>query len=163
MYLVTLIARHLYWKYSKRYDLDDLVSTGTLGLIDAVDKFSAANGMELKAYANYRIRGSMLDYIISCSVVHSRKERVSCERLSNGHLNHPSCRYFPDLDRLILDGERRRMVGKAQVGLREREREILRLTAQGLSNRKIAPILHMSQTGVLLARRGAIEKVRQCL
>lgn len=162
MYLVTLIARHVYWKYGKRYDLDDLTSTGTLGLIDAVDRYDPSNGVELKAYANYRIRGSMLDYILSCSVVHSRAHEVHCEALSNGHLSHPNCRYAPGLDDAVLDSERRRGVNVAveRSGIKRRDREILRLTAAGLSNRKIAPVLGMSQTGVLLARRSAIEKIR---
>jgi RNA polymerase sigma factor for flagellar operon FliA len=41
--------------------LDDLVSTGVVGLIHAIDRFDAAQGVKLKTYAEYKIRGGILD------------------------------------------------------------------------------------------------------
>lgn len=40
---------------------DELVSAGCLGLIDAVDKFNPAKDVSLKTYAQYRIKGAILD------------------------------------------------------------------------------------------------------
>lgn len=42
-------------------ELDDLVSEGTVGLIDAVRKFDTAKGVTIESYARYRIRGAILD------------------------------------------------------------------------------------------------------
>jgi len=42
-------------------DLDDLISAGTLGLIDAVDKFDRAVATNFKKYAEIRIKGAILD------------------------------------------------------------------------------------------------------
>jgi RNA polymerase sigma factor for flagellar operon FliA len=42
-------------------DLDDLVSAGTIGLIAAIDRFDPARGLQLKTYAEFKIRGAMLD------------------------------------------------------------------------------------------------------
>lgn len=42
-------------------ELDDLVSDGTVGLIDAVRKFDPARGVNIESYARYRIRGAILD------------------------------------------------------------------------------------------------------
>lgn len=42
-------------------DVDDLVGTGVLGLLDAVRKFDAGKRVKLESYARYRIRGAILD------------------------------------------------------------------------------------------------------
>ena len=41
--------------------LDDLTSAGVLGLIDAVDKYDPAKMVKFKTYAEFRIRGAILD------------------------------------------------------------------------------------------------------
>ncbi len=42
-------------------DFDDLVSTGVLGLIDALRKFDSRRDVKLERYARHRIRGAILD------------------------------------------------------------------------------------------------------
>jgi RNA polymerase sigma factor for flagellar operon FliA len=44
-------------------EVEDLINTGVLGLIDAVDKFVPDRGVKFKTYAEFRIRGAMLDYL----------------------------------------------------------------------------------------------------
>ncbi len=44
-------------------ELDDLISSGIVGLIDAIDRFDPGKGVKFKTYAEFRIRGSMLDYL----------------------------------------------------------------------------------------------------
>lgn len=58
---VRLIARRIYERLPERVSLDDLVSTGVVGLIAAIDRFDAAQNVKLKTYAEYRIRGAILD------------------------------------------------------------------------------------------------------
>ncbi len=41
--------------------VDDLISIGTVGLIDAVDKFNPEKGKGFRAYAELRIKGAILD------------------------------------------------------------------------------------------------------
>jgi len=41
--------------------LDDLISAGVLGLISAIDRFDPAHNVKLKTYAEYKIRGAILD------------------------------------------------------------------------------------------------------
>jgi len=43
--------------------VEDLINTGILGLIDAIDKFVPDRGVKFKTYAEFRIRGAMLDYL----------------------------------------------------------------------------------------------------
>jgi RNA polymerase sigma factor for flagellar operon FliA len=42
-------------------EMDDLVSAGTLGLVDAVRKFDLSRKVKIESYARHRIRGSILD------------------------------------------------------------------------------------------------------
>jgi RNA polymerase sigma factor FliA len=58
---VQLIARRIHERLPESVSLDDLVSTGILGLISAVDNFDPAHNVKLKTYAEYKIRGAILD------------------------------------------------------------------------------------------------------
>ena len=58
---VRLIARRIHERLPESVNLDDLVSTGTLGLIAAIDRFDPRHNVKLKTYAEYKIRGAILD------------------------------------------------------------------------------------------------------
>src|SRR5437763_12304370 len=58
---VRLIARRIHDRLPESVSLDDLISTGIVGLISAVDRFDASQNVKLKTYAEYKIRGSILD------------------------------------------------------------------------------------------------------
>jgi RNA polymerase sigma factor for flagellar operon FliA len=58
---VRLIARRIHERLPENVSLDDLISTGVLGLIAAVDHFDPAQGVQLKTYAEHKIRGAILD------------------------------------------------------------------------------------------------------
>src|SRR4029077_4881766 len=58
---VRLIARRIHDKLPESVSLDDLISTGVVGLITAVDHFDSSQNVKLKTYAEYKIRGAILD------------------------------------------------------------------------------------------------------
>jgi RNA polymerase sigma factor for flagellar operon FliA len=58
---VRLIARRIHDKLPESVSLDDLISTGVVGLITAVDNFDPTQNVKLKTYAEYKIRGAILD------------------------------------------------------------------------------------------------------
>ncbi len=58
---VRLIARRIHERLPDSVNLDDLISTGTLGLIAAIDRFDPKHNVKLKTYAEYKIRGAILD------------------------------------------------------------------------------------------------------
>ena len=58
---VRLIARRIQERLPESISLDDLVSTGVLGLISAIDNFDPGHNVKLKTYAEYKIRGAILD------------------------------------------------------------------------------------------------------
>ncbi len=58
---VKLIARRIHERLPDSVSLDDLVSTGIVGLIAAIDHFDPSHNVKLKTYAEYKIRGAILD------------------------------------------------------------------------------------------------------
>jgi RNA polymerase sigma factor for flagellar operon FliA len=58
---VRLIARRIHERLPESVSLDDLISTGVVGLITAVDNFDPNQNVKLKTYAEYKIRGAILD------------------------------------------------------------------------------------------------------
>jgi RNA polymerase sigma factor for flagellar operon FliA len=59
--LVHHVARQLARRLSTEAELDELVSAGSLGLIQAVDSFDTKRGLAFSTYAVPRIRGAILD------------------------------------------------------------------------------------------------------
>jgi len=58
---VRLIARRIHERLPESVSLDDLISNGVVGLIAAVDKFDPSQNVQLKTYAEHKIRGAILD------------------------------------------------------------------------------------------------------
>ena len=58
---VRLIARRIHERLPESVSLEDLVSTGIVGLISAIDRFDPSLNVKLKTYAEYKIRGAILD------------------------------------------------------------------------------------------------------
>jgi RNA polymerase sigma factor for flagellar operon FliA len=58
---VRLIARRIHERLPESVSLEDLISTGIVGLISAIDRFDPTHNVKLKTYAEYKIRGAILD------------------------------------------------------------------------------------------------------
>jgi RNA polymerase sigma factor for flagellar operon FliA len=58
---VRLIARRIHDRLPDSVSLDDLISTGIVGLISAIDRYDPTLNVKLKTYAEYKIRGAILD------------------------------------------------------------------------------------------------------
>ena len=63
--LVKYIAERLLHTLPKSIELDDLVSAGLFGLMDAIRGFDPERGIKFKTYCTTRIRGSILDQLRS--------------------------------------------------------------------------------------------------
>ena len=59
--LVHHVARQLSRRLSAEHDFDELVSAGTIGLMNAVDSFDESRGLAFSTFAAPRIRGAILD------------------------------------------------------------------------------------------------------
>jgi RNA polymerase sigma factor FliA len=58
---VRYLARRIHERLPQHVEMDDLVSAGVLGLIDALHKFDPEKKIQFRSYAQFRIRGAILD------------------------------------------------------------------------------------------------------
>jgi RNA polymerase sigma factor FliA len=58
---VRLVARKIHERLPDSICFDDLLSAGVIGLINAIDNFDPAQNVKLRTYAEFRIRGAILD------------------------------------------------------------------------------------------------------
>ncbi|MCZ6598560.1 MAG: FliA/WhiG family RNA polymerase sigma factor [Planctomycetota bacterium] len=63
--LVRYIAERLLQTLPKSIELDDLISAGLFGLMDAIRGFDASRGIKFKTYCSTRVRGAILDQLRS--------------------------------------------------------------------------------------------------
>lgn len=63
--MVQAIARKLVTRLPSSVEVDDLISAGTLGLVEAADRFELGRGVPFEAFARSRIRGAMVDSLRS--------------------------------------------------------------------------------------------------
>jgi len=61
--LVKSIALRLVPTYRKHVDFDDLMGSGLLGLMDAIDKFDLSKDVKFETYASLRVKGEIIDQI----------------------------------------------------------------------------------------------------
>src|SRR5260221_14122611 len=59
--LVKYNAERIWSRLPEGVDLDDLISAGVFGLMDAIDAFDLERGVKFETYCVPRIRGAMLD------------------------------------------------------------------------------------------------------
>ncbi len=76
--LVEIVARQLGRAIGRAVDLDELLSFGREGLLDASRRYDASRGVPFRAYANFRVRGAILDGVRAMA----RLPRRTHERLT---------------------------------------------------------------------------------
>lgn len=59
--MVRFHARRIHEKLPQHVDIEDLVSAGVVGLMDAFSKFDPEKKVQFRSYAQFRIRGAILD------------------------------------------------------------------------------------------------------
>jgi RNA polymerase sigma factor for flagellar operon FliA len=59
--IVRFLARRIHERLPQHVDIEDLVSAGVVGLMDAFSKFDPAKKVQFRSYAQFRIRGAILD------------------------------------------------------------------------------------------------------
>jgi len=59
--IVRFHARRIHEKLPQHVDIEDLVSAGVVGLMDAFSKFDPDKKVQFRSYAQFRIRGAILD------------------------------------------------------------------------------------------------------
>jgi len=72
--LVKKVATRIFYRVPNKIEYQELVSAGILGLVDAAIKFDKSKNKEFKTYAEWRIKGAILDDLRSRDFI-SRQQR----------------------------------------------------------------------------------------
>ena len=138
-YLVRYTAERLHTKLPGKVELDDLISAGTFGLMDAIDAFDPGRGVKFETYCSPRIRGSILDELRSMDwvprLVRARAHQLSRAKQSlEAHLGRKPrkeelaeemCMNMADFERLQQDADAIGIVSlDSQYGDDEGEKDI---------------------------------------
>ena len=75
--LIKYIASRLASRLPPHVSCEDLISCGIIGLIDAIEKFDLAKNVQFKTYAEFRIKGAMLDELRSLDWVPLIRQRFA--------------------------------------------------------------------------------------
>jgi len=138
-YLVRYTAERLHSKLPDKVELDDLISAGTFGLMDAIDAFDPERGVKFETYCSPRIRGSILDELRSMDwvprLVRARAHQLTRAKQSlEAHLGRKPRKEelaeemdmnMEEFNRLQQDAEATGMVSlNSQLGDEDNEKDI---------------------------------------
>lgn len=120
--LVKFVAGRVGSGLPKNVDQSDLVSFGTFGLIDAVDKFEPERGFKFETYAVNRIKGAILDELRALDWVprsvrsRAREIQRTMAELEHRHQRTPSEQEVADAMEVPLDTLRDHLGEIANLG-----------------------------------------------
>jgi len=63
--MIKYVANRIAQRLPPHIEVDDLISVGAIGLMDAIEKYDPTRGAKFKTYAEFRVRGSILDELRS--------------------------------------------------------------------------------------------------
>ena len=82
--LIRYIVNRIAVRLPSHIDLDDLHNTGVIGLMDAIDKYDPDKNCKFKTYAEFRVKGAILDQLRSLDWV-PRSIRQKSRRLEQAY------------------------------------------------------------------------------
>lgn len=165
------LVAHIAKKYQNvDEDMEDLISTGTIGLIKAIDSFDAGKG-KLSTYASRCIDNELL-MLLRARKKTSREvslyEPIGTDREGNEiNLLDIIEQEQPDvIDRMEVEEHLKRLTGLLNDRLDEREKEILILRYglagdREVTQREIGKSLGISRSYVSRIEKKALEKLRE--
>ncbi len=129
--LIRYLAHRLAFRLPPYLDIDDLIQAGVIGLMDAIQKYDPTKDTQFKTYAEFRVRGAMLDTIRSLDwVPRSVHEKVHLFQKTYDQL-------VKDLSRAPEESE----IAKA-LSMTDAEYEKFLFEAKGVS------LLHIEDLGI---------------
>ncbi len=167
------LVSHIVRKYySQNQSQEDLVSIGSIGLVKAVDSFSASNGTKFATYAAKCIQNEILMYFRSQKKLSNEvsiNDTIDVDRDGNplSYIDVISSdeNITEDIDLKIRIEKMMKYVGSVLYP-RERQIIIMRYGLYGrhpLTQRETAEKLRISRSYVSRIEKGALEKLRAAL
>jgi len=129
--IVRRIAMKMARKVPRDVSVQDLIGYGWIGLLEAHSRAEAMNDAEFEAYASYRIRGAMLDYLRTLDPM-ARTTRALSRRISRAVAEQTRV-----LGRLPEDEDVARALG---VGVEEYRTQLQRVSEAGMARLDVADV-----------------------
>ena len=154
--VVKRIAQQVFWHISQSIPQEDLIQTGMIGLIKAIQQFNAQKGASFKTYASIRIKGHMLDEIRS---LYTQQEYYSCISIDQIHCVATDASFDPEV---IIDQEHQKnMLTNILYTLNNNEQIVMNLHYKlDKSVKEIASILNISSSRVSQINKKALHKLK---
>ena len=102
LYLVRYVAGKMSMSVPPSVEIDDLVSSGVVGLMDAIEKYDPKRDTKFETYAVSRIRGAIVDDLRSLDWV-PRSVRRKARMLEDAYSNLESELHRPASDQEVSD------------------------------------------------------------
>jgi len=158
IHLVRIIALNMI-KTLQNVELEDVISYGYLGLVDASRKFNSSLGFKFSTYANVRIRGQILDEVRKAKKSRSKhkmySEEISLDLVDSQQANP-----------LILS-EQESVLNRVKTAIKTlnySEQTIINdFYLNELPQKPIANALGISQVRVSQIKKGALKKLKGLL
>lgn len=165
------LVAHIVKKYSVgEFDIDDIMSTGIIGLIKAVDTFEVERNIKLATYASRCIENELLmlfrnDKKLSREVFFNEVIKVDNTGNAISLIDVIESKDEDVVEKMELAENIRNMYIYIDQELEEREKEILHLRyglkgKKEMTQREIAKKLKISRSYVSRIEKKAIEKIR---
>lgn len=175
--LVSIVAKKTAASIPVRVEMEDLISAGWVGAIDAVDRFDAARNVPLAVYARWRIRGAIRDYLRSVDHLsrgHRRcvtraeeeapitisidRQEIDSELLPNMEDVLPNER--ATRERLRHDARIELQAIYRRAGLKPRNAKVLRLYMEGETMKAIGQLEGVNESRICQICSHSIRKLR---
>jgi len=127
---VRWVATRIHEKLPDSTCLEDLISTGIVGLINAIDNFDPQFNVKLKTYAEHKIRGAILDSLRGLDGVPAHKRK---------HLKHIQATVAALEQRLQRAPEEQEIAAALGVSLQAYQESLLELRGVSLGSLDAAP------------------------
>ena len=138
-------------------DQDDLVQSGVLGFLGALNRFDPSKGVPFKAWALVRVRGAAIDAVRKVSST-ARTRNIQMISLSDGYASDEG-----DLSDMMVPEAASPALRDAILDLPILQGAILLLSIHGLPAAQIGLLVNRSERGVHQERNAALETLRNTL
>lgn len=161
------LVKKIAWSYAQRlspwfiFQYEDLISEGTIGLMDAIKKFDNVGGRKFSTYAGYRINGQICDAFrrIDCR---TRTERQNGRKIDFVPLEEDYRTTKNLQDVALLKKEEAKNVMKILGKLIPRQRLVLLLRYfEDRTLEEIGKILRVNESQAHHIHTDAINKMRE--
>lgn len=174
LHLVHRVVRRMARRLPRCVSADDLVSAGTLGLMDALTRYDTGRAASFAPYAEIRIRGAILDHLRAMDwLPRSARATVKAGDSDAAIVSVEDVREdgfdtfattLPLPSSAIERAERKEQLARAIGRLSQRDREILALYyVEDLTLKQIGEVLNVTESRVCQLHGAAVTRLRRQL